>query len=73
MKNQNVRLRRNIPQIFFNYLTDSIREAYPTGITALEPAGMTGLPIKTVYAQLRELCRENPVGVTKTTNRQRKT
>jgi hypothetical protein len=52
MKNQNVRLRRNIPQI---------REAYPTGITAFELAGMTGLPIKTVYAQLRELCRENPV------------
>jgi hypothetical protein len=61
MKNQNVRLRRNIPQIVFNYLTDSIREPYPTGITALELAGMTGLPIKTGYAQLRELCRENLV------------
>jgi hypothetical protein len=42
-------------------IIDSIREAYPTGITALELADMTGLPIKTVYAQLRELCRENLV------------
>jgi winged helix-turn-helix DNA-binding protein len=42
-------------------IIDSIREAYPTGITALELADVTGLPIKTVYAQLRELCRESLV------------
>ena len=42
-------------------IMDSVREAYPTGITALELADTTGLPIKTVYAQLRELCRESLV------------
>ncbi|MGB7954428.1 MAG: hypothetical protein WCF23_10630 [Candidatus Nitrosopolaris sp.] len=38
---------------------DIIEGAYPSGLTAHEIEGMTGLPLKTIYPSLKELSKED--------------